>query len=69
MKKSNAVKQPFFAQFLEAQLKPEDQSGGQGTSPTNPSTDNITIPEKDVVTKPSADHFQTMKYPSDTDEI
>lgn len=71
MKKPTALKQPFFAQFLEAQIDPHEQSGGQGgdPSPTSVLTDSVTKPEVDSVTKPSADTYQTMKYPSDSDEI
>lgn len=54
-------KVPFFAKFLENQLKTEnDLKGG------------ITHPKKDVYTLkyPSdSDEYQTMKYPSDSDEI
>lgn len=72
MKDQQILKKPFFAQFLEAQLTDDEQiSGGQGgdPSPTSVITDNVTIPERDNITKPSADTHQTMKYPSDSDEI
>ena len=69
MKNQKVLNQPFFAQFLEAQTNAAEVQGGQGPSPTNPATDNVTIPERDVITKPSADTYQTMKYPSDSDEI
>ncbi|WP_160139388.1 microviridin/marinostatin family tricyclic proteinase inhibitor [Chryseobacterium sp. c4a] len=64
-KKSN--KKPFFATFLEKQLKdPETVKGGT----------DITIPERDVVTNITLDHVtsklndmeHTMKYPSDGDD-
>lgn len=67
MKDKNSQKKPFFASFLENQLKdPETVKGGG----------EITIPERDVITKPSidtvtspADDLQvTMKYPSDGDD-
>ncbi|MGK6342628.1 microviridin/marinostatin family tricyclic proteinase inhibitor [Chryseobacterium sp. DT-3] len=67
MKDKNSQKKPFFASFLEKQLKdPETVKGGG----------DITIPERDVITKPSidtvtspADDLQvTMKYPSDGDD-
>lgn len=71
MKDQTALKQPFFSQFLEVQMEPNEQSGGQGggPSPTNVITDSVTNPDVDNVTKPSADTHQTMKYPSDSDEI
>ncbi|WP_370896966.1 microviridin/marinostatin family tricyclic proteinase inhibitor [Chryseobacterium gossypii] len=68
MKNRNSKKKPFFASFLEKQLKdPEKVKGG---------TDIITIPERDTITKPSLDTVtspkddmaQTMKYPSDGDD-
>ncbi|PIF46805.1 serine endopeptidase inhibitor I10-like protein [Chryseobacterium sp. 52] len=67
MKDKNSKKKPFFASFLEKQLKdPETVKGGG----------NITIPERDVITKPFVDNvtspqddlMQTMKYPSDGDD-
>lgn len=59
MKNKNSKKKPFFASFLEKQLKdPEKIKGGT----------DITIPEKDAVTKPIYDVAHTMKYPSDGDE-
>lgn len=67
MKNENQKKKPFFASFLEKQLKdPQKVKGGT----------NITIPERDSVTKPTIDHVttpetdmdHTMKYPSDGDD-
>lgn len=61
MKNKNSKKKPFFASFLERQLRePEKVKGGGGPV--------ITIPERDVVTKPVYDMDQTMKYPSDGDD-
>jgi hypothetical protein len=60
MKNKNSKKKPFFASFLEKQLKdPETVKGGSGI---------ITIPERDTVTKPALDMAQTQKYPSDGDD-
>ncbi|KFF13601.1 serine endopeptidase [Chryseobacterium soli] len=68
MKNKNSQKKPFFASFLEKQLKdPQKVKGG---------TDIITIPERDAVTKPQIDSVtspkddlaHTMKYPSDGDD-
>lgn len=67
MKNKNSKKKPFFATFLEKQLKdPETVKGGT----------DITIPERDVITKPILDDVtsklsdmeHTMKYPSDGDD-
>lgn len=67
MKNKNPKKKPFFATFLEKQLKdPETVKGGT----------DITIPERDVITKPTLDAVtskltdmdHTMKYPSDGDD-
>ncbi|WP_347217693.1 microviridin/marinostatin family tricyclic proteinase inhibitor [Chryseobacterium sp.] len=67
MENKNSKKKPFFASFLEKQLKdPETVKGGT----------NITIPERDVITKPIIDDVtsklndmeHTMKYPSDGDD-
>lgn len=67
MKNKNSQKKPFFASFLEKQLKdPETVKGGG----------EITIPERDFITKPLADNatspkfdlVHTMKYPSDGDD-
>ena len=67
MENKNSKKKPFFASFLEKQIKdPETVKGGT----------DITIPERDVVTKPTVDNVtsstgdmeHTMKYPSDGDD-
>ncbi|MBV8325734.1 microviridin/marinostatin family tricyclic proteinase inhibitor [Chryseobacterium sp.] len=67
MENKNSKKKPFFASFLEKQIKdPETVKGGT----------DITIPERDVVTKPIVDNVtsatgdmeHTMKYPSDGDD-
>lgn len=74
MEKKNS-KKPFFASFLEKQINdPEKIQGGGITTPT---TDVLTVPQRDVVTTspfldnattPLRDQVVTMKYPSDSDE-
>ncbi|PQA90601.1 serine endopeptidase [Chryseobacterium shigense] len=67
MKDNNSKKKPFFASFLEKQLKDPETVKGGGV---------ITIPERDVITKPVVDNVTspqddlmvTMKYPSDGDD-
>lgn len=67
MKDKNSKKKPFFASFLEKQLKDPETVKGGGI---------ITIPERDVITKPIFDNVTspqddlmvTMKYPSDGDD-
>lgn len=67
MKDKNSNKKPFFASFLEKQLKDPETVKGGGV---------ITIPERDVITKPVVDNVTspqddlmvTMKYPSDGDD-
>jgi len=73
MKQKNS-KKPFFASFLEKQIKnPEKVNGGLETtaaledSITIPTKDNVTSALLDSVTKPGLDHV-TMKYPSDGDD-
>ncbi|KMQ69546.1 serine endopeptidase [Chryseobacterium sp. FH2] len=68
MKNKNSKKQPFFASFLEKQLKdPETVKGGIDV--TIPERDGITTSKvKDVVTLPEYDMAQTQKYPSDGDD-
>ena len=62
MKKQNK-KKPFFANFLENQIsETEKVKGGK-------SSNSMTYPWKDGVTKPSMDRDHTMKYPSDGDEV
>lgn len=62
MKNKTSKKQPFFASFLEKQVKEPKKVVGGGDGPI------ITIPEKDSVTKPDQDMAQTQKYPSDGDD-
>ncbi|NML71633.1 microviridin/marinostatin family tricyclic proteinase inhibitor [Chryseobacterium sp. RP-3-3] len=75
MKDENSKKKPFFASFLEKQIKDLEtvQGGGIVTTPdidviTVPSMDNVTRPILDNATSPSKDLLVTMKYPSDGDE-
>ncbi|KMQ64285.1 serine endopeptidase [Chryseobacterium angstadtii] len=75
MNNENSKKKPFFASFLEKQIKdPETIQGGNIISSpdsdviTAPSIDNVTRPVFDNVTAPSKDLLVTMKYPSDNDE-
>ncbi|MCC3218037.1 MULTISPECIES: microviridin/marinostatin family tricyclic proteinase inhibitor [Chryseobacterium] len=73
MENKNSKKKPFFASFLEKQVKdPETVKGGGITSVladqiTTSLQDQITTPLKDNVTTPDNDNV-TMKYPSDGDE-
>lgn len=57
MKQQEAGKQPFFAQFLEAQKRTQETSPesyfGLGS----------------IITKPFLDMEHTLKYPSDGDEV
>ncbi|PKF73990.1 microviridin/marinostatin family tricyclic proteinase inhibitor [Chryseobacterium sp. PMSZPI] len=65
MENKNSKKKPFFATFLEKQLKdPETVKGGSVTSLL---LDDVTTALKDGVTKPDNDNV-TMKYPSDGDD-
>ncbi|MCS3532730.1 microviridin/marinostatin family tricyclic proteinase inhibitor [Chryseobacterium sp. JUb7] len=73
MKQKNS-KKPFFASFLEKQIRdPEKVKGGLETtaaledSVTNALKDNVTSVIHDNVTRPGGDHV-TAKYPSDGDE-
>nr|WP_315029611.1 microviridin/marinostatin family tricyclic proteinase inhibitor [uncultured Chryseobacterium sp.] len=67
MKSNNSKKKPFFASFLEKQIKdPETVKGGLEI--TIPERDAITTPLIDTVTSPKSDLQHTMKYPSDGDE-
>ncbi|MCQ9637571.1 microviridin/marinostatin family tricyclic proteinase inhibitor [Chryseobacterium sp. WG14] len=73
MENKNSKKKPFFASFLEKQLKdPETVKGGAITSV---SLDNVTSVIKDSITSALEDNVSlpghdnvTMKYPSDSDE-
>ncbi|KPH11013.1 MULTISPECIES: microviridin/marinostatin family tricyclic proteinase inhibitor [Chryseobacterium] len=65
MKNKDSKKKPFFASFLEKQLKePQKVKGGT----------DITIPERDSVYSPGpvtmkpTDMAYTQKYPSDGDD-
>lgn len=58
--KNKSLKRPFFAAFLENQMKNTEKVKGGKSS--------ITLPSRDNVTLPSRDNIQTMKYPSDNDE-
>ena len=62
MEKKN-LKKPFFASFLENQLKDTEIVRG-GTS-----SSGVTDKLKDTVTRAQADKEQTMKHPSDGDDI
>ncbi|MCW3161534.1 microviridin/marinostatin family tricyclic proteinase inhibitor [Chryseobacterium oryctis] len=64
MEKKNS-KKPFFASFLEKQVK--EPKGVQGGGITSVLLDNVTSVLADNVTKPGGDNV-TMKYPSDGDE-
>ncbi|CAD0220514.1 microviridin/marinostatin family tricyclic proteinase inhibitor (plasmid) [Chryseobacterium panacisoli] len=67
MKNQNSKKKPFFASFLEKQVKdPETVKGG--TDMSIPERDVITKPAIDVVTSPKDDMMHTLKYPSDGDD-
>ncbi|HBV16613.1 microviridin/marinostatin family tricyclic proteinase inhibitor [Chryseobacterium carnipullorum] len=74
MEKKNS-KKPFFASFLEKQIK--DPEAIQGGAVTTPVTDLVTLPTRDTVstsplidnaTLPVRDQVVTLKYPSDSDE-
>ncbi|WP_343640110.1 microviridin/marinostatin family tricyclic proteinase inhibitor [Chryseobacterium sp.] len=67
MKSKNSKKKPFFASFLEKQVKdPETVKGGSDI--TLAETDLITKPTIDTVTSPKDDMMHTLKYPSDGDD-
>lgn len=57
------LNKPFFAKFLENQMKETDKVKGGAGDFTSPSKDLIVKP-----TKPTLDTHHTMKYPSDGDE-
>lgn len=57
------LNKPFFANFLENQMKDSKKVKGGTAGFTSPLKDLIVGP-----TKPTADTHQTMKYPSDGDE-
>lgn len=56
MQQQDAGKQPFFAQFLEAQQRTQETAA-------QPFVDNGPF-----ITKPLLDMEHTLKYPSDGDE-
>ncbi|MGH1518241.1 microviridin/marinostatin family tricyclic proteinase inhibitor [Chryseobacterium sp. JK1] len=67
MKNKDSKKKPFFASFLEKQLKdPETVKGGRDI--TLIEQDTITKPRLDDVTSPQMDMMHTLKYPSDGDD-
>lgn len=74
MKNGNSKKKPFFATFLEKQIKdPETVKGGDATSVllddvTSVIKDSITTSAlEDSVSRPGSENV-TMKFPSDNDE-
>ncbi|AKK71464.1 serine endopeptidase [Chryseobacterium sp. P1-3] len=74
MKNGNSKKKPFFATFLEKQIKdPETVKGGDATSVllddvTSVIKDSITTSAlEDSVSRPGSENV-TMKFPSDSDE-
>ncbi|MDN3691978.1 microviridin/marinostatin family tricyclic proteinase inhibitor [Chryseobacterium tructae] len=67
MENKKSTKKPFFASFLEKQLKdPETVKGG--TIITIPERDSVTLPTLDGATSKLSDMDHTMKYPSDGDD-
>lgn len=75
MKKTTGTGQPFFARFLEHQLKKETESNVSGGATLKyPSdledaeTTKYPSDQEDDTTKPAADLPHTDKYPSDNDE-
>ncbi len=74
MKKVTARQQPFFAKFLENQLKKDAETNVQaGATLKYPSdleeeTKKYPSDNEDDITKPALDQYHTDKYPSDNDE-
>ncbi|MCS4301316.1 MULTISPECIES: microviridin/marinostatin family tricyclic proteinase inhibitor [Chryseobacterium] len=67
MENKKSKKKPFFASFLEKQLKdPETVTGGSII--TIPERDAVTLPTLDGATSKLSDMDHTMKYPSDGDD-
>jgi len=71
-KKSTGLAKPFFADFLENQMK-QSVRGGEDPSPTSviadaPHTHKYPSDQEDSYTTPIKDGAQTMKAPSDSDE-
>lgn len=56
MNQQDALKQPFFARFLEAQKQ------------TQATAENFTGMDPEITLKPFIDMEHTLKYPSDGDE-
>ncbi|MDH6250449.1 hypothetical protein M2347_000176 [Chryseobacterium sp. H1D6B] len=67
MKNKSSKKKPFFATFLEKQIKDPKAVTGGGLI-TIPERDGITEPGGETVTLPEHDIAHTMKYPSDGDD-
>ncbi len=75
MKKAPGSQQPFFAKFLENQIKKAAETNVQGGATLKyPSdleeaeTTKYPSDQEDDRTKPAADVLHTDKYPSDNDE-
>ena len=60
---SKKLSKPFFAKFLENQMKDAEKVQGGGGEITSPRKDLIVQP-----TKPTMDTHHTLKYPSDGDD-
>lgn len=56
MKQQDTAKQPFFAQFLEAQKRTQETAAASF------------VEDGPFITKPLLDMEHTLKYPSDGDE-
>ncbi|PKF73991.1 microviridin/marinostatin family tricyclic proteinase inhibitor [Chryseobacterium sp. PMSZPI] len=67
MENKNSKKKPFFASFLEKQIKDTETIKG-GTDISIPERDVVTKPDYDIVTTPQDDMMHTLKYPSDGDD-
>lgn len=63
-----AKQQPFFAQFLEAQMPELPESEGGTGAVDNAAGSSLTSISRDQSTAPSKDGYHTMKYPSDSDD-
>lgn len=75
MKKEQGLAKPFFAAFLENQLRKTAETSVQGGATLKyPSdleeaqTNKYPSDQEDAATKPTADIRHTDKYPSDGDE-
>jgi hypothetical protein len=78
MKTNNEnLKKPFFASFLENQLKEDSTQRIQGGGDPSPTSVTADVPhtlkypsdQEDNPTAKTTDLYQTMKYPSDNDEV